>query len=161
MPLSADLGIDIVSCRLDHIHFIRRGGSEDVDDSREVDTKVELGVAAPEGDTLSVRLKLTLDDAPVARISVAYVVTLRKTEQFRFEGSEADAWRNIAARLAPVILYPFLRETVATTLQKSGLPGPVPPILDFRRVFEPSEIKWEIEHEAETKLDEASEPARN
>jgi preprotein translocase subunit SecB len=140
MPLSSDLGIKVQACRLDSLVFHRRGMAPEGE--HEIESEVGLGVSEPQGDLLTVRLNYKMVDASVMDIDAAYVVVLRRTEQFEFEGDELTAWRHVAARLAPVILYPFVRETIATTLQKAGLEGPMPPILDFRRVFDPESIKF-------------------
>lgn len=140
MPLSTELGINIQSCRLDSLVFHRRG--KPPEGKHEIESEVGLGVSEPEGDLLTVRLNYKMADAAVMDIDAAYVVVLQRTDKFEFDGDELTAWRHVAARLAPVILYPFVRETIATTLQKAGLEGPMPPILDFRRVFEPESIKF-------------------
>lgn len=140
MPLSSELGIKIQSCRLDSLVFHRRG--KPAEGEHDIDSEVGLGVSEPQGDLLTVRFNYKMVDPSVMDIDAAYVVVLRKTEEFEFEGDDLNAWRQIAARLAPVILYPFVRETIATTLQKAGLEGPVPPILDFRNVFDPENIKF-------------------
>lgn len=99
-------------------------------------------MSEPQEDLLTVRLRYRMIDPAVMDIDVAYAVVLRRTEKFEFDGDDLTAWRHVAARLAPVILYPFVRETIATTLQKAGLEGPMPPILDFRRVFDPANIRF-------------------
>jgi preprotein translocase subunit SecB len=147
MPLSADLGIKIHSCRLDSLVFHRRGQPSESEHA--IESEVGLGVSEPQGNLLTVRLNYRMADAAVMDIDAAYVVVLRRTEKFEFDGDELTAWRHIAARLAPVILYPFIRETIAATLQKAGLEGPMPPILDFRHVFDPANIKFAVAEQAE------------
>lgn len=140
MPLSMELGIEIQSCRLDSVVFHRRG--KPTAGEHDIESEVSLGVSEPQGDRLTVRLSYRMIDPGVMDIDVAYAVVLRRTGSFKFDGDELTAWRHVAARLAPVIVYPFVRETIATTLQKAGLEGPMPPILDFRQVFDPENIRF-------------------
>ena len=145
MPPDAQLGIELVSHRLDELHFMREGQPDPGGPARPVDIQVQLSVSEPEGESLSVRVGLRMKDPSVMSIDAAYIVVLRMTDQFLFEGSVEEEWKKIASRLAPVILYPFLRETIASTLQKAGLEVPMTPILDFRRVFDPDQIRFESE----------------
>lgn len=138
MPLKGELGLDVRSFRLDHLLFDRRGRPPEA--KHQVDIQVGLGVVPPERDTILVRLEMKVRDESFMRIETAWVVELCKTSSFEFNGTEEEAWRHIAARLAPVLLYPFVRETIVSTLKKAGLDEPIPPILDFRQVFDPDSI---------------------
>lgn len=46
----------------------------------------------------------------------------------------------IATRIAPMTLYPFIREVITGTLVKANLPPLVPPIVDFNTLFNQEEI---------------------
>lgn len=138
MPLKGELGLDVRSFRMDHLLFDRHGNPPMTE--HQVDIHVGLGVVPPHQDTIQVRLEMKVLGESFMRVETAWIVELCKTAHFEFDGTEDEAWRHIAARLAPVLLYPFVRETIVSTLKKAGLDGPIPPILDFRRVFDPDSI---------------------
>lgn len=71
-------------------------------------------------------------------------VKLRVVFRADFEATSEDederirVFQHTAARVGPSVLFPFIRETVASTLAKAGFGDSlVPPLMDPRRVPEP------------------------
>ncbi|MBP7148806.1 MAG: protein-export chaperone SecB [Acidobacteria bacterium] len=63
----------------------------------------------------------------------------------------------VAARLAPGLLYPFLRESIYSALLKAGLPPLVPPVIDIPSLFSIDDV--EIPAFDERRPEEGSSPA--
>jgi preprotein translocase subunit SecB len=49
-------------------------------------------------------------------------------------------WRTLAARVGPVVLFPFVRETVAAATARSGFPAAIMPIISAGNLFDPATI---------------------
>lgn len=70
------------------------------------------------------------------------------------EASEPEsAFRQFAARVAPLAIYPFVREALASAAIKANLPAVVLPITNVGGVFTPDEIELpEPPSEGDTEL---------
>jgi len=97
-----------------------------------------LTIGRPSADALIVELGLSLDHKEVLRSEVVYAGQWVSTD-----GGEAMSDQDLkyfAAKVAPSILYPFLRETLASLSVKAGLPPLVLPVVNFERVFNPADV---------------------
>jgi preprotein translocase subunit SecB len=88
---------------------------------------------------LGVQLALEVRGVDGLELGISY------TAAFSVENADGDELdrhlRFVAAQLGPSTLYPFLRETVVSLLQKAGLPVVVPPILQLGRMMDPADVK--------------------
>jgi hypothetical protein len=52
-----------------------------------------------------------------------------------------EAFRSLAARLAPTLLYPFVREALHSAAARAHLPSIVAPIVNFSGVFDSASVE--------------------
>lgn len=98
-----------------------------------------LGLNRISPTSLGVELSLELNDFKPLSLRVTY----RAVFEIADDKSPAEIeqqLRFVAAQIAPTVLYPFIRETVLTTALKAGLPPVLPPIVNFRSVFDPAQV---------------------
>jgi hypothetical protein len=89
---------------------------------------------------LGVEFRATLEEVPDLTASAAYRVTFALDPESP-EGREPEkALRQIAARMAPVTLYPFCREALVSTAQRAGLLNVNAPISNVGLLWEPGEL---------------------
>jgi preprotein translocase subunit SecB len=88
---------------------------------------------------LGVELTVEIKDFAPLQILAAYrcVFAIESDSEL---GDVEQELRLVAAQIGPSALYPFLREAIASTVAKAGLPAVVPPIVNFRGVFNPDEV---------------------
>ncbi|MFL5806940.1 MAG: protein-export chaperone SecB [Roseiflexaceae bacterium] len=122
--------------------FIRDAANDDQTDLEELSFSFGLGLSRPSLERLAVEFSIEIKGTLTIQISVVYRAIFEidmpdaKPEELEQE------LRFVAANLAPTALYPFARETVATTVAKSGLPPLIPPIINFRTLFDPKTVEF-------------------
>ncbi len=97
--------------------------------------RFQLGLDRPSDDELGVELILRVSHNDILQAEISY------RGLFVYTGSDDhpptdSVLRSFAARVAPSILYPFIRETLASLVVKTGLPALVLPVLNFEGVFD-------------------------
>ncbi len=138
MPRVQEAAFQVVALSLQELSFERLEGAPP-EGKHETPVEFGLSVGDPSSGSLPIRLAVTIDERPAYRLRVVYGAVFRPTEDAPDENREAS-WRIVAARLAPTILYPFIRETIATVLQKAGLPALIAPVINFASLLPPEEI---------------------
>lgn len=110
---------------------------------REAETGLEvrfsLSTRRPTEATLQVRLTLQLVHSEVFEGAVSYIGTFTRTGEPDANGE--GQLRYFAAKVAPTILYPYIRETVTSVVVKSGLPALMLPIINFADVFDLDDVE--------------------
>lgn len=119
--------------------FIKHEGTSPDFDWENIPLSFNLGLSRFSTEQLGVELSIEID-IPITYVIVVY----RATFEIEMLDSDPDdlerELRVVAAQVAPSTLYPFIRETVTTTSVKAGLPPLVPPIINFRSLFDPTSI---------------------
>lgn len=102
----------------------------------QTDVRGTFGLSAgePENDRIRVDLEARLEEATGSySIAVRYVVVMRKLDEFPEGIAEEEFWEIVGERIAPTVMYPYVRETMTSILSKAGLPSVMPPVIDFGR----------------------------
>ena len=50
--------------------------------------------------------------------------------------------REFVAQVAPTVIYPYARQTLTDMVEKSGLPAFFLPVMNFRDIFDPSQLDF-------------------
>jgi preprotein translocase subunit SecB len=98
-----------------------------------------LGLSRFAANSLGVELTVEIKDFAPLHVLATY----RCVFVVEVEGEPGDIdreLRTVAAQIGPNALYPFLREAIASTVAKAGLPPLVPPVVNFRSVFSLQEV---------------------
>jgi hypothetical protein len=106
-----------------------------------VRSDVLLGFARPELRIFTARMGLKI------RVPGQFQVELMYEAGFRVSGEggpqELEHFlRECGAWVAPTVLFPYVRETLTTVMQKAGFPPSVAPLLSSRSMFSPDEIQF-------------------
>lgn len=132
-------GIIITAPQLHTLEF-RRESQED-STSTEYETEFILGLNRFGFLRLGVEFGVTVEgiEGLHAQTTFRMVFTLKP------ESPEAKdpvkAFQGVAARLAPVAMYPWVRETLASIAMKAGVPNLVLPIRNVGGLWNPAEIE--------------------
>lgn len=104
------------------------------DGATDVQGTFGLSAGEPENDRIRVDLEAKLEEKTGSySVSVRYVVVLQKVGDFPEDREEEEYWETVGERIAPVVMYPYVRETMTSILSKAGLPPVMPAIIDFGR----------------------------
>lgn len=129
---------------------IERLGPLQEDSSRRLEANLGIGAAKQEGNQLAVEMVVSVDHEGVVKLSATYRAVFRASDEVPDE-----QWREFAARTAPTVMYPYIRETITGLVVKAGLPQLFTPILNFAAVFDPEDVDLDASAEPPT---EAAEP---
>ncbi|MCE5248576.1 MAG: protein-export chaperone SecB [Candidatus Polarisedimenticolia bacterium] len=99
----------------------------------------ELLVSRFAREDIGVTLELALRGVPGVDASTTFRVAFRVPTGLAEDDLARDL-RLMAAHTAPAMLYPFMRETLAGAFLKAGLPPFLAPVIDFRAMFDPSDV---------------------
>jgi hypothetical protein len=132
-------GVSISAPRLYSIEFSRE--SEDqIPDDAVAQIGFSLKLSRETRLSMGVELGVIVDGVEGLLASARYrmIVTLIEGSP---EASDAEtAFRQAASRLAPTILYPYVREALGTTAMKAQVPNFVLPVVNFGEVFNMDEV---------------------
>jgi len=135
------VGVQLTALFLRSLRFERLPQNEaPAPTSGELDANIGLGVGRPARDRLNVELSVAFETPGAARVEVTYLAQFRRASDAPAETPEEDYWRAIAAQVAPVVLYPYIRETINSLTGKAGIPSMILPVVNFRAMFDPAEI---------------------
>lgn len=133
-----DAGLKLSTPELWHLSFTRHELSEAFS-SEFPPLLFGLGLNRISFRALGVELSVEIKDFAPLSLRATYRSVFELADSV--DPHEVDSQlRFVAAQLGPSALYPFIRETVVTTAQKAGLPPLLPPIVNFRSVFDPGQI---------------------
>ena len=136
-PADAMPGLRLSPPELWRLHFTRHELPQDFS-SEPPPLLFGLGLNRIAENRLGVELSVEIKDFPPLSVSAAYRSVFELDAN---SGTDIDEQlRVIAAQVGPAALYPFLRETITSVVMKAGLPPVVPPVVNFRSVFNPKEV---------------------
>jgi preprotein translocase subunit SecB len=133
-----DPGLKLSTPELWHLSFTRHELNE-VFSSEFPPLLFGLGLNRISSHSLGVELSVEIKDFAPLSLRATYRAVFELADTVDPEAVDSQL-RFVAAQLGPSALYPFIRETVVTTAQKAGLPPLLPPIVNFRSVFDPNQI---------------------
>ena len=133
-------GIRLHALTLHDVEFRRTGAKVPAADT-EIPTLFQLGTTRLQAEALGVEfsLEVNLPDTFFARV-VYRAVFVREGPPVSAEEEEA-MWRAVAGRVAPMAIYPYIRETLSGLTARAGLPAVVLPILNIGGMFPPESIR--------------------
>jgi len=111
-------------------------GAQEIPEGFQVEFKLDLGLNRLGANVLGIELSMQIVNVPGVSIHVVY------RSVFEIENPPAEpkaldgALRQIGGRVAPSLMYPFIREAIVSSLQRALLPTFVPPIVNFATVFD-------------------------
>jgi preprotein translocase subunit SecB len=109
------------------------------DDGFDADTQFGLTARRLNRGELGVELELKVTVPEVFESAVSYRM------QFSFDPDEIDEMetcRAIAARVAPIVSYPYIREVLSSLAMRAGSPVPFTlPVLNVGAMFDPESIE--------------------
>jgi hypothetical protein len=129
-------GVELLAINLHDVIFHASGRAWDPDSDSSL--SLSVGTTRPSRLEIIVQVSLEVDDGPVVRATVAYRLRLKVTKDLA-DGDLEAFLRLTAARLAPVIAYPYIRETLHGLAMKSGLPL-VLPIANVGAMLNPDQV---------------------
>jgi preprotein translocase subunit SecB len=98
-----------------------------------------LSVARPSVNSLGVEYGVQIAENPAFRMEIAYRATFERVPPFGEGEDQQKFWRVVAARMAPTVIYPYIRETATTLFAKAGFPPSLMPVLQVGAMFEPED----------------------
>lgn len=125
--------------RLVHI----KRGDEVQQEGHEPPFHLTLGVSRLAAGRIVVDLTLKSEDSGMLEFEIGYRLAIEVVpDQDQKESFEYDrVLRDIAARIGPVVLYPYLRETLSSFSLKAGLTPLVLPVMNVGTLFDPETIE--------------------
>ena len=101
----------------------------------EAQVRFDLGLVRLGLDQVAVQLTGIVEDPPHFLAQVAYRAAFELQAAPRTPEARELLLREICARTAPTVLFPFVRETITNLCAKSGLGVRTLPVVDFAEVF--------------------------
>jgi len=159
MPEISTIPIQLKHMGMEHAVFQRLGGLEEAEGAP---PQMKFGLGAkllPSGE-LIIEMTVEVSHQDVLEASVTYLgVFFRgEAEEPELAGKVEEDWRFFAARVAPTVLYPYVRETLTTLALKAGLSALVVPIVNFSGVFDPADMEFEVVDDAAEKKEQVPDP---
>ncbi len=138
MQEQTDVRLKLSPPELWHLSFTRNELTEEFT-SEPPSIIFGLGLNRISATSLGVELTVELTDFKPLSLRVTYRAVFEIADGETPDEIDLQL-RLVAAQIAPAVLYPFIRETVLTTALKAGLPPVLPPIVNFRSVFDPAQV---------------------
>lgn len=138
-------GIAIEGIGLEVLEFHKTGSREPKPGDR-IQSTVNFGLAlewVEPGKALGAEFSATMDAEDIFRVHVVFRTVLRPSAQALanvVEEKTPKYWETIGARVAPTVLFPFVRETIATATARAGIPSAILPIVFPGQLFDPDKI---------------------
>lgn len=109
----------------------------------EFELNTEFGLSVHRFSLLEIGIEFSVSivEVPELQLAAAYRMVFRLDPEFPEAKDPEKAFKQVAARLAPLAMYPFLREVLASTALKAGLPQVVLPIQNVGDLFEAESIE--------------------
>lgn len=104
--------------------------------------RLDLLVYRPAEDRVLVELVAESDEASTATFNVSYRTTLTVQPEPGKAGEldYDEVLKNIASQIGPVVVYPYIRETISSVSAKSGLKPIVLPVMNVGAMFDPASL---------------------
>ena len=118
------------------------------------DTSADTSPSSPLNLTLAVAevsaSRAVIDVTFALRVEKAFDVTVAHRVVFRLPADRPqpdnieDHWRQVAARLAPVVVYPYVREVVSSVTAKAGMAAATLPVLNVGAALDPATLNMPV-----------------
>ncbi|HEX9939013.1 MAG TPA: hypothetical protein VGB15_17865 [Longimicrobium sp.] len=135
-------GVRITAPALASLHFDWEGSRATLE-QQEAPMQVEYVLNLSRFNRLAMGVGFGLHVVGIEGLTASAV--FRMTAELDPDSSEASepetAFRQFAARIAPLAIYPFVREALASAAIRANLPSIVLPITNVGSVFTPDEIE--------------------
>jgi len=102
----------------------------------QVEFKLNLGLNRLATNVLGVELSVQITNLPGVTLAVAYRSVIEIDNPPVDPVALASALKQVGGRVAPSLMYPFIREAIVSSLLRAQLPAFVPPIVNFADVFD-------------------------
>lgn len=141
--LAAELApkAQLTSLELGELHFQRRGLWPQAGDSGyDVDTRFGIQAVRIGPGELGVKFELSMKLPDVFELMVSYRMTFTAPAPQGI--GEVQFFQRVAARVAPIVAFPYIRESIASITAKAGATSPVLlPIMNVGAMFQPESLK--------------------
>lgn len=110
-------------------------------EGRSGNPELGLGIQRWSHDTIGVQLSAKIEDVEMisSRIDCRLELSIIPVDKEREVDFDREL-RYAAARVAPVIMYPYIRETIMGLSLKAGLEPVVMPVINVAALFDPEEL---------------------
>jgi preprotein translocase subunit SecB len=133
----APVAVELIALNLHGVTFRMQGRGAGV---RDVRLNLSLNTGRPSSSDLLVRLTFSIEDADVFKAEAGYGLRFRLKEDAQLE-DVATYWRTVAAQLAPVITYPYVRELINSLGLQSGMGRALLPVMNIGAVISPDSVE--------------------
>lgn len=137
-PKLPEVPFRIVALALQELNFKRLEGAPPKG-PHETPVEFTLAVGEPSSGALPIQLTVQMEEKDAFRVLVTYSVVIQQLQEVPEEERE-QTWRVLAARIAPTVMYPYIRETISSLVQKAAFPSFIAPIINFAKLIPPEEI---------------------
>lgn len=139
-----DVKINVTAPELLRVVFERLAPGDlesDPADQQEVQFRLGFEATRIADDAVSVELSAESREGMAVKFEVAFKATLSVVPSQ--EGSSLDMaakLSEVAVRVGPVVVYPYLRETLSTLSTRAGMAPIVLPVMNVGAVFDPPDL---------------------
>lgn len=151
--------VELVSLHFDRLFGAKAGrDADDGDPDANITFELRTGRAAP--DAVFVVLSVNVQAEPVATIKMEARTKLTVTTVDESKPVTTEELAQIAARMGPVVIYPYLRELVADVTRRAGLEPLTLPIYQIGSFFEVDPKSLELPKQAKSTKKSSKKPAK-
>jgi hypothetical protein len=101
-----------------------------------------LGASSIQEGQLGVELGIRISEPELFDLEIRYRATFAAVTPISDDVAD-EFWRGVATRLAPVVIFPYVRESASAILGRSGNSGFHLPILNVGLMFDPAKVRFE------------------
>lgn len=133
---------------LHHLSFTREGDwRERVSEDVGIQTTFSLRATRLKNHRLGVEFGLRMGEEGLIDLEIEYRLVFELTQSPEDDAERDSDYRSIAARLAPTIALPYIRETIQSVTGKASSTPIVLPVLNIGAAFSPESVELEVEDE--------------
>jgi hypothetical protein len=136
----SEVPIRVTTPELWQFEFVRNDLSDPKASWDEIPLEFALRITRVAAPAIGAELSLSINDSPLARINVSYRALFEVVLPDASSETIEKELNRVISNLAAPTLYPFIRETVITTVAKAGLQRIGLPIVNFQRLFQEMEL---------------------
>jgi hypothetical protein len=134
-----DIGVDASPPKLHRLEFVHE--EEPIPEGTQATIEYQLSVHRFSHLSIGVEFGASVQNVP----GVAARAAFRMVFAIRPDSTDADdperAFRSLAGRIAPVAMYPFIREALASAAVRAQLPELFLPIANVGALYDPDSIE--------------------
>lgn len=133
-------GVQVTEIRLASLTFDAGPDAAIPDEEDEVTGNFTLNVARLSPTEISVKFSAEVEGARAVTAKCTYRALYRLRPGSPEEHQPDIALRGVATRIAPVMLYPFVREALQNAASRAGLPELLMQVVNFSTMFSDFEL---------------------